>query len=441
MDTRLMQVLYHTVQNYNILPITSFCNVRCLFCSHRQNPPGVKAINVPPLAMDIIKDLITYLDENRKIVIGESASLIMEGEPFTHPYFFESLELLRKRFPQTLIQITTNGSYLNEETINILKKFEPIELNLSLNIYDVNLRQKLMNDKKAMIAYKAPELLKKWDIKYHGSIVAMPHITGWSVLYDTIKTLSCNNALTIRVFKPGFTKFAPSHLQIDKKMLEHLEEKIIKWRKDFCPITLEPPYLSDLKAEIIGVIKGSSAFRAGLRSGDIITAINGQKPFSRVEAFLTLQENGKYMLEIERDKQVIVLNIDITNNKSGLVFDYDISKSKVEQIKSILTKLKPLRPLLLASQLGYHLLKTSLAKINNLHIVPVKNNYFGGNIQCAGLLTIEDFKESYQNYVRENPAPDLILVPSLAFDMGERDLTGAGFWKLEQFVKSPVVML
>jgi len=57
------------------------------------------------------------------------------------------------------------------------------------------------------------------------------------------------------------------------------------------------------------------------------------------------------------------------------------------------------------------------------------------------LLTIEDFKESYQNYVRENPAPDLILVPSLAFDMGERDLTGAGFWKLEQFVKSPVVML
>jgi len=99
MDPKLMQTLYHTVQVYNILPLTSVCNVRCLFCSHHQNPTAVRAVGVPPLPLHIVEDLLDFLDGKRKIVIGESASLIMEGEPFTHPHFFTCLDLIRKSFP------------------------------------------------------------------------------------------------------------------------------------------------------------------------------------------------------------------------------------------------------------------------------------------------------------------------------------------------------
>lgn len=76
----------------NILPITTVCNVRCAFCSHNQNPPEVQAIAIPHLDFDMIADLLDYLDGDRKIIIGESTSLIMEGEPFTHPRFFDVLE-------------------------------------------------------------------------------------------------------------------------------------------------------------------------------------------------------------------------------------------------------------------------------------------------------------------------------------------------------------
>ena len=113
MDGKTLALLYQTVQNDNILPVTTVCNVRCAFCSHHQNPPEVKAIAIPHLDPELVDDLLDYLDGSRKIIIGESTSLIMEGEPFTHPRFFEILEAIRRKFPQTLIQITTNGTMLN----------------------------------------------------------------------------------------------------------------------------------------------------------------------------------------------------------------------------------------------------------------------------------------------------------------------------------------
>ena len=105
MDGKTLALLYQTVQNDNILPVTTVCNVRCAFCSHHQNPPEVKAIAIPHLDPELVDDLLDYLDGSRKIIIGESTSLIMEGEPFTHPRFFEILEAIRRKFPQTLIQI------------------------------------------------------------------------------------------------------------------------------------------------------------------------------------------------------------------------------------------------------------------------------------------------------------------------------------------------
>jgi len=432
MDAKLMQLIYHTVQTYNILPITTVCNVRCIFCSHRQNPSGVKAVSVPPLSLEVIENLVEFLDKKKKIVIGESASLIMEGEPFTHPYFFQVLDLIRKKWPNTQIQLTTNGSFLDKEVVQKLKGYEPIEINISLNAGSVELRQQLMQDKKAEIACNAPRVLGEMGINYHGSIVAMPHITGWDALYETIKEFSQQGAQTIRVFKPGFTKFAPSQLVLAEKVFSLLEEKIIQWRQGTCPITLEPSYLNNLRSEVIGTVVNSPAYGVGIKPGDIIRKINGLEPFSRVEAFSTLQHNGEYTLEIERHGQIFNVVLEVTKGKSGLVFDYDISLARVKDIKEVLGKFRPLRPLILASELGYPILKEALKVNGELEITPVVNKYFGGNIGCAGLLVVNDFEEAYYKYVKANPIPDLLILPAIAFDPWERDLMGRGVWELEE---------
>lgn len=94
----------------NILPLTSACNVRCIFCSHRQNPPGVEAYRIPPQGRSEVERILPFMDPERPVVIGESATRIIEGEPFTHPAILEILELIRANLPGATIQITTNGS-------------------------------------------------------------------------------------------------------------------------------------------------------------------------------------------------------------------------------------------------------------------------------------------------------------------------------------------
>ena len=46
---QLWTILLEAVSRDNILPLTSSCNLHCLFCSNRQNPPGVQTFSFAPL--------------------------------------------------------------------------------------------------------------------------------------------------------------------------------------------------------------------------------------------------------------------------------------------------------------------------------------------------------------------------------------------------------
>lgn len=439
MNENLISILYHTVQENNILPLTSSCNVRCMFCSHQNNPKGVRAVAVPPLSLERVKDLLNFIRGDRKIVIGESASLIMEGEPFSHPHIFACLDLIREKFKDTLIQITTNGSYLDRNTVSKLSEYKPIEINLSLNTATKETRKKLMNDKRGDVSCNAPYLLKEYGIKFQGSVVAMPHILGFDDLKNTLNVLNDSGAETIRVFKPGFSSRAKENLRAPKEIVKELEEKIKKWRQGLCPVTLEPPSFHNLDAEVIGVIKNSRADQTGIKAGDIILEIDGIKPFSRVDAFNRVHKNGLYRLKISRDEEIKEIDLNVTDNTSGLVFDYDISIEKVEQIKENIASYESVNPLILTSEFAYDVIRLALKDLNNLDIIPVKNNFFGGNIKAAGLLTIDDIKSTLLNY-KTIKTPDLVLLPSIAFDMQGKDLVGNSVWDIEEIAECPVVL-
>ncbi len=140
-------ILWEAAIKENVLPLTSACNLRCVFCSNLQNPRGVRVYHVPHLSLPLALNLIPRLDPRRKIIIGEAATRISEGEPFTHPHVWQALEAVRERYPQTPLQITTNGTFLNREAVQRLAGMGRLEVNLSLNSATPGGRRLLMGDR------------------------------------------------------------------------------------------------------------------------------------------------------------------------------------------------------------------------------------------------------------------------------------------------------
>lgn len=437
-------LLYESAYRGNIIPVTSVCNVSCVFCSHQQNPPGIQIYRIRPLVPGQVEEILQFISPEQKIVIGESVTRIIEGEPFTNPHFIEILTLIRQRFPHTVVQITSNGALIDTKMARFLGELGQIEINLSLNSSEPQLRQKLMNDRNPERAVEAPEVLADAGVPYHGSVVAMPHLTGWDDLGQTLNYLSGARAKTIRVFLPGFTKLAPESL----KFSPHLWPALHSYAESAAarlrvPVTVEPGLIKDLRAEVNGVIQGSPAAAAGVAKKDVIIRVDGKKCFSRVEAFYRVKSSGQVTLDVLRDGEELSLTIvKVPAEASGLVMEYDIDPEDLKAIGRAAGKYQ--KVWIMASVLGEPALQTGLQQIELLNmakfdyeIIPVSNSFFGGSIMSAGLLLVSDFLEAlqtsglWQREARPRNGMEAIFIPSVAFDREGRDLAGNSFLNLQ----------
>lgn len=469
---RVEPAVFYSAQKHGILPITSVCNVRCVFCSHRQNPPGVETFAFPHRPQEEVKRSLDWLGRPEKVVIGESVTRIIEGEPFTHPRIMDILAMVRRRLPDTLIEITTNGSLLDQNLIRSLKDLAPVEVNLSLNSSSPLGRQELMRDSAPEKALEAAADLGRSGIVFHGSIVAMPMITGWDDLRRTILFLDGSGARTIRVFLPGYTQLAPPELRFDPAMWDEL----LSFVEDVvpavsAPVTLEPPKLGDLDAVVEGVIPGSPAHRAGLSRGDVITAVNGRAPFSRVDAFRAVRStaNPDVMFLRGRDPHLTLPQgrepsratlRKGAGESSGLVLSFDVDPDEVREADRLIRRRRARRPMVLTSKLARAVVDLALRRAlpdgptgMNPEVAPapgqstadalevavheVPNRFFGGSIMAAGLLVVEDFlAEAREVFSSEafcpDSRPDLVLIPSRPFDERGRDLVGRSYLDLEE---------
>lgn len=294
------QLILYSAQQDNILPLTSACNVQCVFCSHHQNPRGVEVYGIGHRSLEEIEMTLEFIDPERKIVIGESVTRIMEGEPFLHPEIRVILRMIRERFPETMVQVTTNGTLLTDEMLDLLGELGQIELYISLNSATARGRQILMGES-GNVVRSAIAQLRRRGIVFQGSIVAMPWIVGWEDLESTVAFLDEHGAETVRIFMPGFTAKAPAELRFDpdlpRQLLAWADQLQTRYRT---PLTVEPVFLEDLRAVVEGVVAGSAAEHAGLKRGDEILAIDGEVPFSRVQAFQWLARGGKQTLRVLR---------------------------------------------------------------------------------------------------------------------------------------------
>ncbi|MFZ5597063.1 MAG: DUF512 domain-containing protein [Bacillota bacterium] len=434
-ESGIKGMLLENAARSNILPVFSTCNVQCIFCSHRQNPPAVKVHRITPAGMEFVRDALSLMERGKPVVIGESVTTVIEGEPFLHPRIKDILGLIREKMSGTEIRITTNGNLLDREMVLFLASLGNVTVCLSLNSSDVRTRELLMRDARADIAVRAAALLSEHSVPYHGSMVAMPHITGWDDIAGTIKFFDAQGALTVRVFLPGHTRFAPHELVVPHDLREKLHLFLIGMRREVSvPITMEPPVISGLDAVVAGVIQGSPARRAGILPGDIIVRVDGRPAGSRVDAFMKILNSDNPSLDVQRGG--LVENIALAKEKghsSGLVFDYDIDPRMVKDIIRAVRRRGAGEAVLAASELGYDALRLGLEKFapGDAGITPVKvkNRFFGGSIGCAGLLTVGDIRSCLAEYAGR---ADLFIIPGIMFDARGRDITGCSYLDLKK---------
>ncbi len=427
---RLQELLVEAVREGNVLPLTGQCNVNCIFCSHKSNPPSARAYSFPPVPEKQVTELIKFLNPARKIIIGESATLLREGEPLTHPSFIQILKLIRHTHPRTLIQITTNATLLDTEKVQELEALMPVEIIVSLNSATTSGRKIIMGLKQAGDTLDAVKLLCRFGIPYHGSIVALPHLVGFDDIKETVLYLDGKEALTVRLLLPGYTRFSSPELSCGDDMINRLPVYIEDLREQFAiPLIIEPPLVTDLDPIIEGVIRSSPADATGLQRGDRILAVDGIKPRSRVEAFNLIEKKANPAVKLSRDGKIAdnIINKEAASSP-GLVMNYDLNPVQVEQVKRIEGE----RKLALVSMpaLKRWELAAEIFSLKNVDFKAVKSHYFGGSINCSGLLTVSDYQEALKN-ISHIKDYEKLLLPSIAFDRSGYDVSGMHYLELD----------
>lgn len=421
-------MLVGAVREHNVFPLTGYCNLSCVFCSHRHNPPGTEAYSFPPLPEDLLEGLIPYLDPGKKIIIGESATRLREGEPLTHPQFISLIRKIRLRYPDTPIQVTTNGALLDEEVIASMADLKPLELVLSLNSASERGRHLLMGDTRPENAIRSVHLLKKVKISFHGSLVALPHLVGWDDLHNTIEYLDQAGAVTIRYLLPGYTRLSDPLLVTPADAYCEYDSFLKPLRKKFrTPLLAEPPLIENLDALIEGVIKGSPVQKAGLLPDDRIISVAGREVVSRVDTFELLAANANPKVKLMRNGSSFEVMVQKkSSEQSGLAVAYDLDLNQVDRVRSSL--LNRAETLMLVSKPA--LQRWEIAKeifdLRNLTLRAVPSVYFGGSIECAGLLTASDFQITLDQMADLNRFGK-VIIPAIAFDGSARDLSGSSF--------------
>lgn len=441
MKTATKDYIINTVYRTNILPVISACNTSCVFCSHKQNPKEVEVYRLDKLELCDFEEIIEFLSPDRKIIIGESATRIIEGEPLLHKNFIEIVEMVRSKYKTTPIQITTNGILLNEKLVNRFLELGDIELNVSVNSIRDDRRRE-------MLGLKSPDYIKeklallKGRINYTASAVFDPNYMEYREIEEMAEFLDENGANSIRLFLPGYTYLTGRHLD-----LETLYNDVCAYVKKFkqknsIPIIIEPSYIFDLKARIEGVVKNSAAQEAGIQKDDIIVGVNNEKVLTRVEAFNKVFRLKDPHLDIIRgDKKFKVRLKKEKNTSPGFIMLYDIDPDEAERIRKLVKRHKSNNVLFITSELAYCVLKSLFDAVEfdfNYDIIIAPNAFFGGTIKCAGLLTVQDIIDSAKTYIKEKGKPDLIVLPPIMFDNRKRDLLGRKIDEIEAVLKTAV---
>ena len=454
--------------------ISNACNMRCPFCYEEGDPEGLTVLN-EPAAMTTFEEIETRI-KHRDSELGTSLfqPLTFTNEIFCNPDAMAIITRLREESPDEVLTFVTNGTYLTEDIVAKLAELKPIFFNFSVNSLDPEIRRKILVDKFPEVAIQTVELLRKYEIPYLGSLVCWPTIP-WEDIENTVRVLDEEKCAIIRFSLPAYSKELKGQrfkFDRDEFWAEALEVANRLQQEIDTPLKIEPYHLTDptTQANIVGVIKGSSAYYAGINSRDTILAVNSVTAHTvnqalsllakavhlstKVEVLLrdhlTQQER---VIELDRDSQKIEFPYsamrELKGFEWGIILVEGLKFRYLKEMQALIKAHAAKRVLVCSSELMRPIVAEMIAVTSAFEGVDVAlevppNRFFGGTVSLGDLLVVSDYIEFINEYQANASHPaDLVLIPSSPFSRGgwKRDLCGVPFVDIERLTKVPVELI
>lgn len=452
------------------------CDCHCSFCYLRGNPPSL-ALDQPRRKSEEewqeARTRLKYFSPR-----GRRSLFPALGSPYevlSHPRALELLRELRRKTDRPF-RLSTNGNRLTAEFIRELSALKPLYLYLSLNSSSPARRIEIMGTKNPEAAIHSLPVLKEQGIPFAVIIVPWPFPSKEEMLSDLGETVAYadrHDAHLVEASLPGFSRyFSPEPLFDRENVWSSVVSEIRELRRKIeCPLLVKPSLYEETRQEgkfnlptVIGVVKNSPAAISGLKTGDLLLAVAGLKVSSRPQArdLLHLRHQNRtpsLSLSVQRGREILEMNLlpgqhgypyaRETDHHWGMIFmGSGFRPSLLEDLKALIAHHQAKKVLLFSSALVkpvfLHLLRES-ALFGGIQVqveVP-ENRYFGGNIIMGDLLVVQDFIEAIREYLQKNAPPDLIVIPSSPFSLGQwrRDLEGRVYLDIERAVGLPVGLL
>jgi hypothetical protein len=449
---------------WNLGALSSVCNLDCEFCYRYGSPKeGAHAVpmmhGLPLLDLEEVDARLGHFHEGTGL-FEASADL---GEDFANPSLLEIYRRIRERAPDYCIDTTTHGGFLTADCVAELAKLKPIDLCVSLNSSNPEIRRRLMKDRDPEIAIRSIELLRDAGIRFSVSIVAWPTVP-LADLESTVRYSDRFAPRAIRIQLPGHSRFHPTRIQYDRAATWRSVVSVARRLRRSCrsPIYWQPcMYDNDpLTPAVSGVIPGSPAADVGLRPDDVILEVDGVPVGSRDRANRTLARTS-----LDDDRRSLVLRrgdstcrVDLVETEAhrarhpyagegyspldsrfGLMINDGLCPASVLHMVRRAQALGARRALVLSSPLMESAVASCLSLVQaklgarevDFRLKSPAARFFGGNIILGDLLTVSDFAAAVEEQRAEDTDPDVVFVPSTPFEAG-RDLAGVPFHELER---------
>jgi DNA repair photolyase len=452
------------------------CDCDCSFCYLKGNPPSL-ALEQPKRKSEEeweeAQTRLRYFSPRGKRALFPT--LGSSYEILSHPRALDLLRELRKKSDRPF-RLSTNGNRLTRDFIGDLAQLKPVYLYLSLNSSSPRRRREIMGAGNPETAIHSLSLLRERGISFAVIIVPWPFPSKEEMLSDLRETVAHadrHDAHLVEVSLPGCSRhFSPEPLFDREDVWSSVVSEIRALRRAVqCPSLVKPSLFEETLHEkkfnlpaVIGLVKNSSAAHCGVQKGDLILSIGGLKVSSRPQArdLLHLHHQDRtpsLSLSVQRGKEFLELNLltgqhgypysPETDHHLGMIFmGAGFRPSLLEDLKTLITLHKARNVLLLSSSLVRPVFlqlfqESSLFGGIQIQVEVPENRYFGGNICMGDLLVVRDFIDAIRQYIRKNPPPDLVVIPSSPFSLGQwrRDLEGRVFTEIERSVNLPVALL
>lgn len=452
------------------------CDCDCNFCYLRGNPPSLALEQPRRKSEEEWHEVHTRL--KYFFPRGKRSLFPTLGSPYeflSHPRALELLRELRGKTERPF-RFSTNGNRLTADFLRELSALKPVYLYLSLNSSCPARRKEIMGTSNPEVAIGSLPLLKEQKIPFAVIIVPWPFPSKEEMLSDLRETVAYtdrHDAHLVEVSLPGFSRYFSRELLFDR---EDVWSSVVSEIRDLrrkveCPLLVKPSLYEETRHErkfnlpaVIGVVKNSPADLSGLKAGDLLLSVAGLKVSSRPQArdLLHLHHQNRtpfLSLSVQRGREILEMNLlpgqhgypyaRETDHHWGMIFmGSGFRPSLLEDLKALIAHHRAKKVLLFSSALVKPvflqlLQESALFGGIQIHAEVPENRYFGGNIMMGDLLVVQDFIEAIREYLQKNAPPDLIVIPSSPFSLGQwgRDLEGRVYLDIERAVGLPVALL